>query len=151
MVPLNYLREGNTPEKRDGMRSFLRAQGYRNAYVSPDTSDWRLNEKLVETLRNNPKAADAELAPVKAAYLAHVRQRALAYRVLSWKQQGLCPPGCPAARPRQPAERSVSFTISPAFHRRMRGPQLPAPRLITSDMSPTLCWPTMRGKRCCTR
>lgn len=26
-----YLREGNTPEKRDGMRSFLRQQGYRNA------------------------------------------------------------------------------------------------------------------------
>lgn len=47
-----YLREGNTLEKRDGMRSFLRAQGYRNAYVSLDTSDWRLNEKLVETLRN---------------------------------------------------------------------------------------------------
>lgn len=83
-----YLREGNTLEKRDGMRSFLRTQGYRNAYVSLDTSDWRLNEKLVETLRNKPDATDAELAPIRAAYLAHVRQRALAYRALSWKLQG---------------------------------------------------------------
>jgi peptidoglycan-N-acetylglucosamine deacetylase len=45
-----YLREGNTLEKRDGMRAFLAAQNYRNAYVSLDTSDWRLNDKLVEIL-----------------------------------------------------------------------------------------------------
>ena len=47
-----YLREGNTPEKRDGMRAFLKETGYRNAYVTLDTSDWRLDEKLVQgTLR----------------------------------------------------------------------------------------------------
>jgi peptidoglycan/xylan/chitin deacetylase (PgdA/CDA1 family) len=45
-----FLREGDTPEKRDGMRTFLKAQGYRNAYVSLDTSDWRLNDK---TYRRN--------------------------------------------------------------------------------------------------
>ena len=83
-----YLREGNTPEKRDGMRAFLRQQGYRNAYVSLDTSDWRLDEKLVDVLQKNPRATDADLAPIKAAYLAHIRQRALAYRELSWKLQG---------------------------------------------------------------
>jgi peptidoglycan/xylan/chitin deacetylase (PgdA/CDA1 family) len=80
-----YLREGNTPEKRDGMRAFLKQQGYRNAYVSLDTSDWRLDEKLVEVLTRNP---DADLAPIRAAYLAHVRQRALAYRELAHKLQG---------------------------------------------------------------
>lgn len=80
-----YLREGNTPEKRNGMRAFLREQGYRNAYVSLDTSDWRLNDRLAETLAKNP---DADVAPIKAAYLAHIRQRALAYRELSWKLQG---------------------------------------------------------------
>ena len=41
-----FLREGNTPDKRDGMRSFLAQHGYRNGYVSLDTSDWRLDEKL---------------------------------------------------------------------------------------------------------
>ena len=80
-----YLREGNTPEKRDGMRSFLASRGYRNAYVSLDTSDWRLNDKLVEVLTKNP---EADVAPIKAAYLAHIRQRALAYRALSQQLQG---------------------------------------------------------------
>lgn len=80
-----FLREGDTPEKRDGMRSFLRQQGYRNAYVSLDTSDWRLNEKLVEVLSRNPQA---DLAPIRQAYLDHIRQRALAYRALSQRLQG---------------------------------------------------------------
>jgi len=80
-----YLREGNTLEKRDGMRSFLNNYGYRNAYVSLDTSDWRLNEKLIETLEKNPHA---DLAPIREAYLAHIRQRAIAYRELSQKLQG---------------------------------------------------------------
>ena len=80
-----YLREGNTPEKRDGMRTFLKQQNYRNAYVSLDTSDWRLNEKLIEILNKNK---DADIKPIKQAYLAHVKQRALAYRLLAQQLQG---------------------------------------------------------------
>lgn len=80
-----YLREGNKPEKRDGMRAFLKAQGYRNAYVSMDTSDWRLDEKLKEVLVKNPRA---DLAPIKAVYLAHIWQRAQAYRGLAQRLQG---------------------------------------------------------------
>lgn len=80
-----YLREGNTPEKRDGMRNFLKQKNYRNAYVSLDTSDWRLNEKLVAVLQKNPQT---DVTPIKQAYLAHIRQRAEAYRALSWQLQG---------------------------------------------------------------
>lgn len=80
-----FLREGNTLEKRDGMRAFLRQQGYRNAYVSLDTSDWRFDDKLRAVLKKNPQA---DIAPIKAQYLAHVRQRALAYRALSQQLQG---------------------------------------------------------------
>jgi hypothetical protein len=80
-----FLREGNTPEKRDGMRAFLKQQGYRNAYVSLDTSDWRLNEELVQTLASN---AQADVAPIRRAYLSHLRQRAQAYRELSHTLQG---------------------------------------------------------------
>lgn len=80
-----FLNEGNTPEKRDGMRDFLKTENYRNAYVSLDTSDWRLNEKLVEMLKKDPHA---DVTPVKQAYLSHIRQRALAYRELSLKLQG---------------------------------------------------------------
>jgi len=80
-----YLREGNTPEKRDGMRSYLKQLGYRNAYVSLDTSDWRFDEKLQQVLKANPQA---DITPIKTAYLAHLRQRALAYRELSQQLQG---------------------------------------------------------------
>jgi peptidoglycan-N-acetylglucosamine deacetylase len=80
-----FLREGNTPEKRDGMRRFLKENGYRNAYVSIDTSDWRLDQKLAEVLAKDGKA---DLAPLKAAYLSHLRQRALAYRTLAMQVQG---------------------------------------------------------------
>jgi peptidoglycan-N-acetylglucosamine deacetylase len=80
-----YLREGDTPEKRDGMRAFLQALGYRNAYVSLDTSDWRFDIMLREVLVKN---AAADVAPIKRAYLAHVWQRALAYRALAHRLQG---------------------------------------------------------------
>jgi peptidoglycan/xylan/chitin deacetylase (PgdA/CDA1 family) len=80
-----FLREGNTPEKRDGMRPFLRQQGYRNAYVSLDTSDWRFDAKLRDVLTKNPQA---DIGPIKRIYLAHVRQRALAYRALAQQLQG---------------------------------------------------------------
>lgn len=80
-----YLREGNTPEKIDGMRKFMREQGYRNGHVSIDTSDWRLNEKLEEVLKKNP---DADVSAIRAAYLAHIKQRILAYRELSQTLQG---------------------------------------------------------------
>jgi peptidoglycan/xylan/chitin deacetylase (PgdA/CDA1 family) len=80
-----FLREGNTPEKRDGMRAFLQRTGYRNAYVSLDTSDWRLDGKLVQMLTADAKA---DVAPVKQAYLAHIRQRAIAYRDLSRRLEG---------------------------------------------------------------
>ncbi len=80
-----YLREGNTAEKRGGMRHFLEGLGYRNAYVTLDTSDWRLDEKLLEVLRKN---RNADVAPIRQAYLAHIRQRALAYRALAQQLQG---------------------------------------------------------------
>lgn len=80
-----YLREGNTPEKIDGMRKFLRDHGYRNAQVSLDTSDWRLNEKLEEVLKKDP---NADTSAIRTAYLAHIKQRALAYRELSQQLQG---------------------------------------------------------------
>lgn len=75
-----YLREGNTAEKRDGMRAFLQRQGYRNAYVSIDTSDWRLDQRLTEVLSKRP---DADLEPLRKIYLAHLKQRSEAFRDLS--------------------------------------------------------------------
>lgn len=75
-----FLREGNTPEKRDGMRDFLKTKGMRNAYVSLDTSDWRLDAALDAALTEHP---DTDLTPFRSIYSAHLRQRAMAYRDLS--------------------------------------------------------------------
>ncbi len=80
-----FLREGNTPEKREGMRTFLKAKGWRNAYVTLDTSDWRLDERLEQVLTKDPKT---DLAPIREAYVAHVKQRATAYRDLSRRLLG---------------------------------------------------------------
>lgn len=80
-----YLRQGNTPEKVAGMRRFLQEQGLRNAYVTLDTSDWRLNQALVQTLQAKP---DADLAPFRTVYMSHLRQRAEAYRALGLRLFG---------------------------------------------------------------
>ncbi len=84
-----YLREGNTPEKRDGMRKFLKDQNYRNAYVSLDTSDWALDDKLTTVLGKDLKSGlKADVSAIKRMYLEHIWQRAVAYRELSHKLQG---------------------------------------------------------------
>ncbi|MGI4846095.1 MAG: polysaccharide deacetylase family protein [Janthinobacterium lividum] len=80
-----YLREGGTPEKREGMRAFLDEQGYRNARVTLDTADWRLNGELLEALAKDPRT---DLEPFRQAYLAQVRERAQTYRELAWRLQG---------------------------------------------------------------
>ena len=64
-----FLHEGNTPKKRDGTRKFLKEQNYRDAYVSLDTSDWALDQKLTDTLSKNPKA---DLSTIKRLYLEHI-------------------------------------------------------------------------------
>lgn len=80
-----FLREGKPEAKRDGMRAWMKAQGWRNAYVSLDTSDWRLNEYLEARLKADPQA---EVEDIRQAYLDHLWQRALAYQDLAWRLQG---------------------------------------------------------------
>ncbi len=80
-----FLREGNTAEKRQGMRSFLASKGLRNGHVTLDTSDWRLNQRLEEVLGQDPKA---DVEPIRQAYLDHLKQRAAAYRDLSRRLLG---------------------------------------------------------------
>src|SRR5688572_9410397 len=40
------LKEGNTLERRDKMRAFLKQRGYRMGYVTIDASDWYIDERL---------------------------------------------------------------------------------------------------------
>lgn len=75
-----YLREGATVEKRDGIRAFLKTKDYRIGYVSIDTSDWLIDEKLKRKLELDPKT---DLTPWRAFYLAHLWERAQTYERLA--------------------------------------------------------------------
>ena len=51
-----YFKEGETTEKRDGMRSFLRQRQYRIGRATIDASDWAISGRLEKRLVANPKA-----------------------------------------------------------------------------------------------
>lgn len=76
------LHEGNTREKRDGLRAFLRENDYRNGHVTIDTSDWYIDQRLRERLAKNK---DADLTPYKNYYLAHIWERTQFYHGLALK------------------------------------------------------------------
>lgn len=80
-----YLKEGDTAEKRDQMRAFLKANGYRNGHVTIDASDWYVDSRLRERLKKEP---NANLAPYKAFYLEHLWERAKYYDELAQKVLG---------------------------------------------------------------
>lgn len=80
-----YLKEGATPEQRDRMRAFLKARGYRNGHVTIDASDWYVDLRLRQRLKQDPRA---DTAPYRDFYLAHIRERATFYEDLARKLTG---------------------------------------------------------------
>ena len=80
-----YLKEGDTREKRDGMREYLKANHYKQGYVSIDASDWYVTQRLEERLLHNPKA---DISGFKDFYLTHMWERARYYNDLSKKALG---------------------------------------------------------------
>lgn len=77
-----YLKEGNTVEKRDGFRKFLRANGYNIGHVTIDASDWYVNSRLIKRLRDDP---DADISGFKQFYIDHIYSRALYYDSLAYQ------------------------------------------------------------------
>lgn len=75
-----YLKEGDTLDKRDGFRRFLKAKGYRMGSVTIDASDWYVSQRLEQRLRDNP---NSNLAPYRDFYLRHIWSRAQYYDTLS--------------------------------------------------------------------
>ncbi|MFN8007054.1 MAG: DUF3995 domain-containing protein [Terriglobia bacterium] len=71
-----YLNEGDTAEKRDGFRIWMREHHYRPAPVSIDTSDWYYSLRYQQLLNSGHN----DLVPVlRQAYLDHLKNRALYY------------------------------------------------------------------------
>ena len=75
-----YLKEGDTEEKVRGFRDFLQAQGYKNAHVTIDASDWYINDRLLKRLNEKP---GADLRPYREYYIAHLFDRAVFYDSLA--------------------------------------------------------------------
>lgn len=75
-----FLNEGTTAEHRDRMRAFLVEQGYRNAHVTIDASDWYVDGRLRARLAERP---DADMSPYRQFYLDHIWERAQFYDRLS--------------------------------------------------------------------
>jgi peptidoglycan-N-acetylglucosamine deacetylase len=71
-----YLAEGKSAEARDAMRALLKANGYRNAHVTIDTSDWYIDDRLKVQLTADPST---DLAPYRNFYLEHLWDRATYY------------------------------------------------------------------------
>lgn len=71
-----YLAEGKTAEGRDAMRAFLKQQGYRNAHVTIDTSDWYIDNRLKARLQAHPQSS---VDPYRGFYLDHIWDRATFY------------------------------------------------------------------------
>lgn len=80
-----YLKEGDTRERRDKLRAFLKEQGYRMGYVTIDASDWYVDQRLRARLT---KAPNARLAPYRDYYLRHIWERASYYNDLSQRVLG---------------------------------------------------------------
>lgn len=74
-----YLKEGNTIEKRDGFRSFLKKHNYKVGHVTIDASDWYVNQRLVKRLLKNPSA---DITKFKEFYINHILDRATFYNQL---------------------------------------------------------------------
>ena len=80
-----YLKEGDTPEKRNGFRIFLHDLGYNQGYVTIDASDWYIDSRAVDTLKVNP---GLDLTPYKEYYISHIYGRAMFYDSLAVKLTG---------------------------------------------------------------
>ena len=79
------LKEGDTVEKRDKMRVFLKEHQYRMGYVTVDASDWYIDQRLRSGIAQKP---EADLAAYKDYYLNHLWDRAVFYDNLSRKLLG---------------------------------------------------------------
>ena len=64
-----FLKEGDTAEKRDEFRAFLRRKHYRQGRATIDASDWYYDERFRAWRAAHP---GADPAPFRDAYLAHL-------------------------------------------------------------------------------
>ncbi len=80
-----FFKEGDTAEKRDGMRAFLQQHGYRIGRATIDASDWAIDSRLRERMKENSQSS---LNGYCDFYLQHIWERAQFYDSLSLRMLG---------------------------------------------------------------
>ena len=80
-----FFKEGDTSEKRDGMRTFLQAHGYRMGRATIDASDWAIDARLEKRTEEQPHA---DLTGYGDFFLQHIWERAQFYESLSQRVLG---------------------------------------------------------------
>ena len=88
MLRFPYLKEGDSLDKRDGMRAWMGEHGYRSAPVSIDTSDWYYNQRYLALQAVGRSEAVRRLT---RAYLRHLLDRATYYDTLAREVLGRSP------------------------------------------------------------
>lgn len=80
-----YLHEGNTEERRDQFREFLKDHHYDVGHVTIDASDWYIDARMRVMLAKEPKT---NLSAYRNYFLNHIWSRAIFYNELSKKVLG---------------------------------------------------------------
>ncbi|HYG18272.1 MAG TPA: polysaccharide deacetylase family protein [Ohtaekwangia sp.] len=80
-----YLKEGNSREKIEQFRAFMKSHGYKNGSVTIDASDWYVSSRLVKRLKEDP---DADIEGFRKYYLEHLYGKAVYYEALAFKLTG---------------------------------------------------------------
>lgn len=80
-----YLKEGDTKEKVTLFREFMKEHQYNNGYVTIDASDWYIDSRLRNRLKQNP-SSDIEV--FRQFYVEHLFSRAVFYEQLAYKLTG---------------------------------------------------------------
>jgi peptidoglycan/xylan/chitin deacetylase (PgdA/CDA1 family) len=83
-----FFKEGDTVEKRDGVRKFLAERGYAHGRATIDASDWAIDDRLTKRVAQDPQA---DLSKYRQFYLDHLWERAQFYDDLALKALGRRP------------------------------------------------------------
>jgi peptidoglycan-N-acetylglucosamine deacetylase len=79
------LKEGDSRPKRDAIRKYLEKNGYSMGYVTVDASDWYIDSRLSNRLKNDPNAS---LDAYRDYYLEHLWDRMQFYDSLMKQATG---------------------------------------------------------------
>jgi len=79
-----YLKEGQNKSKVDSIRNILSENNYSNGYVTIDASDWYVNQRLIDRIKEKG-FEKTEVERFKDFYIQHILERANYYEKLSYE------------------------------------------------------------------